>query len=246
MKLLEEIQKFNSIHDAVKQMIMDLFNEDLDEETIDEIISELGVSDLLGLDNAYQNKDVEAVKKIIGPLPQLEYSMGRQATSQAANRTQPARVEKEPKSQNTSAPKPTTQVSRNYNQGVKNNTQEPEDSDMEVVDTNTQQDKMNETQGEQWNSDEILRALAAGLEDIAYEDPQAASGMQRLIDRINQSYPDSVSIMDIEEILREPDMREVKRDDIMYALGAAGIVDMIEARSDNVISMHERLSRRGR
>lgn len=121
MKLLESIKELgDSVHDAIHAMIVELFNEDLDEEAVAEIVDGLGLTDLLALDRAYTEGDKEAIRGIIGPLPQLEYSMGRQATSQASNRPQPGRVEK-PQAKDKEAPaKNVTQTNRNYNQGSAN------------------------------------------------------------------------------------------------------------------------------
>jgi|SRR6056297_143904 len=136
MKLLEDIKDLgDDVHAAIHAMIVEMFREDLDEDVIDEIVSNLGLSDLLALDRAYTEGDQEAVRKIIGPLPQLEYSMGRQASSMASNRPQPGRVEK-PQAKDKEAPaKDVTQTNRNYNQGAANavTTQNIDDEDPDAV-----------------------------------------------------------------------------------------------------------------
>jgi hypothetical protein len=56
-----------------------------------------------------------------------------------------------------------------------------------------------------------------------------ASGLQKLADRINQSYPDSVRIDQIMQMLNEPQLRSINKDDVTYALQAAGIMDFMES-----------------
>lgn len=121
MKLFEEMEG-GSIKDAIQKMVNDMFREELDDDQIEEIVNSLSLSDLLALDKAYSDGDKEAVSRILGPLPQLEYSMGvgRQPTSQASNRPAPGRVQqgqqqkKEPGTQNT------VQTNRNYSSGAQN------------------------------------------------------------------------------------------------------------------------------
>jgi hypothetical protein len=136
MKLLEDIKELgDDIHAAIHAMIAEMFREDLDEDVIDEIVNNLGLTDLLALDRAYTEGDQEAVRKIIGPLPQLEYSMGRQASSMASNRPKPGRVEK-PQAKDKEAPaNDVTQTNRNYNQGAANavTTQNIDDEDPDAV-----------------------------------------------------------------------------------------------------------------
>lgn len=49
-----------------------------------------------------------------------------------------------------------------------------------------------------------------------------------LANRINQSYPDSVRIDQIMDMLNEPQLRSLRKDDVTYALQAAGIMDFME------------------
>jgi hypothetical protein len=89
MKLFEDMKELGgSIHDAIQQMVKNMFRAELDEEQIVEIIDKLSLSDILALDTAYSAGNKEAVQNILGPLPQLEYNMGggRQASSQASSR----------------------------------------------------------------------------------------------------------------------------------------------------------------
>jgi len=87
-------------------------------------------------------------------------------------------------------------------------------------------ESINEGSGEQWNSKEVIRAL------LQIADDEHLASLERLANRIRQSYPDSVDMSDIEDILREPDMRATNREDVDYALGAAGFKDMYEEKLD--------------
>jgi len=121
MKLFEDIDELGgSIHDAIQKIVNDLFREELDDDEIDEIVNDLSLSDMLNLDRAYTEKDREAIRDILGPLPQLdEYSMGqgRKATSSAAERPSPSR--REPAgSEKKSGSGNGVQTNRNYSGGV--------------------------------------------------------------------------------------------------------------------------------
>lgn len=282
MKLLEDMEDLGgSVHAAIHKMISDMFREDLDDEVIEEIVNNLGLSDLLALDRAYTEGDKETVRNIIGPLPQLEYSMGRQATSQASNRPKPSRVEK-PQAKNKEAPaKDITQTNRNYNQGSANadttkNVDSEDDPDQMMQDPEVEEsmvgapdynpaaggynstkfkkgdeDEMYEARGDDLNSSEVVRALELAAEDDPDEDMMFASGLQQLANHINQKYPDSVSISQIMNLLRHPDLQHLSNDDVKYALQGAGLMDMFEAEEveeaeeeTNIVDMVEWLKRR--
>ena len=117
MKLFEDMKELGgTINDVIQKMINDMFREELDDDEIMELVSKLSLSDLLALDDAYSNGDKEKVQDILGPLPQMEYSMGGSATSAASTRPA-ARTAAAPqaKKQNT-----TTQSTSNYSGGVQN------------------------------------------------------------------------------------------------------------------------------
>ena len=98
---------------------------------------------------------------------------------------------------------------------------------------------------EEFNSDEVRRAL-----ETAASEEEDLHGLQLVAHRINQSYPDSVTIADIMDMLNEPELRSVRKDDVEYALQAAGIMDMMESTEEqveetvNVVEMTEWLKRR--
>lgn len=123
MKLFEAINLDGiSISQAIKDMVQDMFQQELDEEQAEAIAKGLSLSDIIALDSAYTNWQKEEVLDIIGPLPQMEYSMGGgapKATSSASERPAPGRrdapaANKKPGSQNT------TQTNRAYSGGVQN------------------------------------------------------------------------------------------------------------------------------
>ena len=122
MKLFEDLSELGgTIRDAVQKIIKDVYKQELGDSELDEIVNNLSLSDLLELDRAYTTQDVEKIKGVIGPLAQMEYSMGggRQATSQASNRPAPRQPQGqqskvEPGTQNT------VQTNRNYSSGAQN------------------------------------------------------------------------------------------------------------------------------
>jgi hypothetical protein len=142
MKLLEDMQDMGgSIHAAIQKMINDMFHEELDDDVIDDIVSNLSLSDLLALDKAYTNGDKETVRDVIGPLPQLEYSMGvsrpqptfTKPTSAASARPAPNAAAGQQKKTGAGTVN-TVQTNRNYNSGAQNavttqkiDTQNPDD-----------------------------------------------------------------------------------------------------------------------
>lgn len=344
MKLFEDMQEMGgSINDAIQQMVNDMFREELDEDQIVEIVGQLSLSDLLELDAAYTKGDKDAVRKILGPLPQLdEYSMGsnRNPTSSAAERPAPRsaggqQASKKPGTQNT------VNTNRNYSGGVQNGvstTNVDQDIDGDVAQDDEEQIEENNDvnyndlanrvdewayvndlpfgsehlgvndmvdefadlgidtfdlakewvmdqirdpnsmwntegnfgpdgpvdeyddeadmanaalmykdegveesapdynparggygsdQNEDFNSHEVIRALEAAA-DEPDEDPMAQAGLQMLAHRINQSHPDSVTIPQIMQMLNEPELRALRKDDVEYALQAAGIMDFME------------------
>lgn len=312
MKLFEEMEG-GSIKDAIQKMVNDMFREELDDDQIEEIVNDLSLSDLLALDKAYTDGDKETVSRILGPLPQLEYSMGvnRQPTSAASNRPAPGRAQqgqqqkKEPGTQNT------VQTIRNYSSGAQNAVttqnidneddpdqvmQDPEpieesdeqlyldlanradewayDNDLpfgsehmgvndmadefaelgidtfelakewvmdQIRDPNSMwnaegnfgpdgdfddfEESVTEGSGEQWNSQEVVRALEEVAMDAEPDDPEGAAGLQMLANRINQSFPDSVDMSDIHNMLREPQLRGINFEDVKYALQATGFLE---------------------
>lgn len=97
MKLLENMEELGgSIHEAIKQMVIELFNKELDDEVVDRITSGLGLSDMIALDAAYTNGDRATVKSILGTDIQLEYSMGGRGDIQSAASTRQAPAKKAP------------------------------------------------------------------------------------------------------------------------------------------------------
>jgi hypothetical protein len=81
---------------------------------------------------------------------------------------------------------------------------------------------------EPWNSDEIIRLLKNS--DMV-ESPEEEQLLWNVADRINQTFPDSVTMADINEILNEPHMHKFIRqvdnpmEVIQYTLEAAGFID---------------------
>ena len=119
MKLFEKISTEGiSISQAIKDMVQDMFNQEIDDETAAGMAEKLSLSDIIALDSSYTNWQKDEVLDIIGPIPQMEYNMGpgSQATSSASSRPA-ARTAAAPqaKKQNT-----TTQSSSNYSGGVQN------------------------------------------------------------------------------------------------------------------------------
>ncbi|NJS14174.1 MAG: hypothetical protein HC788_05575 [Sphingopyxis sp.] len=122
MKLFEDLEDMGgTIRDAVKKIIADVYKQEIKDDALDEIVNNLSLSDLLELDRAYTAQDMEKIKGVLGPMPQMEYSMGggRQATSQASNRPLPRTAQgqqpqKEPGTQNT------VQTNRSYSSGAQN------------------------------------------------------------------------------------------------------------------------------
>ena len=119
MKLLENMEEMGgTIHDAIQYMVNDMFQEELDDDVIDNIVNSLSLSNVLELDTAYTNGDKEAVRELLGNDIQLEYSMGNRAdvTSVASTRQSPTR-------RDTTAAKPAAKPApsnSNYSGGVQN------------------------------------------------------------------------------------------------------------------------------
>ncbi len=234
MKLLEAIES-TSVKDAIQKMVTDMFNDELDDNRLDQIIDGLSLSDLLALDQAYQDGDKETISKILGPFPKLEYSMGagRQSSSAASNRPAPRTAGGQQASKKPGTQK-TVNTNRNYSSGVQNavttknvdgeNGDDPEamvKDDEPVEETNS-----GSFNDERFNSHEVIRALEGIASDEEGDDPVFSSGLQQLANRINQSYPDSVTIAEIVNMLQEPQLSSIDKDDVFYALQASGIMDI--------------------
>lgn len=122
MKIFEDMKEMGrTINDVIQKMINDVFNEELDDDQVKEIVSKLSLSDILSLDNAYTAGDNEAIQDILGPLPTMEYSMGGNHPTASAASSRPtvqpaggAAANKKPGAQNT------TQTNRSYSGGVQN------------------------------------------------------------------------------------------------------------------------------
>jgi hypothetical protein len=122
MKLFEDMREMGgTINDVIQQMINDVFNEEVDDDQIKEIVSNLSLSDILALDSAYTAGDHETIQDIIGPLPTMEYSMGGNHPTASAASARPAvqpaggsAANKKPGGQNAG------QSSSNYSGGVQN------------------------------------------------------------------------------------------------------------------------------
>jgi hypothetical protein len=325
MKLFEDMEEMGgTINDVIQNMINTMFEVELDDDDITEIVKKLGLSDLLALDDAYSSGNIEQVQDILGPLPTMEYSMGGGASTSAASSRPAARTAAAPvaKKQTTA-----TQSTSSYSGGGRNTTasnqpqpdpdveEEPiEESDYskrrkdhedqisgkkkpkpakkptaktdymkrravkedrkKKVDTSTPEWMENwvttEFDGDhmaaldhasymadvgrdpEWlpiinyltnktssieetdtpdnlipyNSDEVIRAL------LASADADELESLEHLANRVYQSYPESVTVADIMHMLNEPQLRDVRKDDVEYALSAAGIVDaMVNEKS---------------
>lgn len=253
MKLFEDMDEMGgSINDVIQKIVNELFHEELDDDDIEEIVNDLSLSDIINLDNAYTDGDKESIRDILGPLPQLdEYSMGqgRKATSSAASRPAPTRKEPaggEKKSGGSNG----VQTNRNYSGGVQttqniDGSDEVDDPDAVMKDEEpVDEANSGSFDNERFNSQEVVRALEAAAEDENEDDPMFSAGLQMVANRINQSYPDSITIPDIMNMLNEPQLRGVRKEDIEYALMAAGIMDFMESKDNNVIEMVEWLKKR--
>ena len=103
---------------------------------------------------------------------------------------------------------------------------------------------------EEWNSDEVIRALNASGEEMALDDPELGEFLDRIADRVNQSHPTSVSYSDLMSILNEPWSREPKyghlqnmaKQELDFALKAAGILESIDEHDDLQNEMTESAS----
>lgn len=121
MKLIENIERLgNSMHDAIKNLADEMLGRELSNEEVGDIVDQLKLSDLLILDSAYTAGDKDKVSKILGLEELAEYSMGRNATSAAAERPKPGRREAPQKAATDPAAKNTTQTNRNYSGGAQN------------------------------------------------------------------------------------------------------------------------------
>jgi HAMP domain-containing protein len=225
MKLLEDIKELgDDIHAAIHAMIAEMFREDLDEDVIDEIVSNLGLTDLLALDRAYTEGDQEAVRKIIGPLPQLEYSMGRQASSMASNRPKPGRVEK-PQAKDKEAPaNDVTQTNRNYNQGAANavTTQNIDDEDPDAVMQDPQEPI--EESVESWSKKEVVSKLRNASENyMGDESNEVRVAFGILADYVKRHMDNPISMLDIRDAFLgdldgHPDLRFIDSRDVEKVL----------------------------
>jgi len=345
MKLFEALDdNGGNIRDVIQQIVNDMFKEELDDDIIDEIVNNLSLSDMIALDTAYSSRNKEQVGDILGPLPQLEYSMGggRKADSQAASRPAPGRrdapaANKKPGTQNL------TQTNRNYSGGVQNgvttqNVDSEDDPDQTMQDPELQAEEggidtgriaelagvsvtetgrfshdddvivtsgewegetgmvistcpnsvtvrlynhdfkmdflpdelelndyansddeendlrlhygdeeydrihgnlgykdesVNEGSGKQWNSYQVIMGLEDVAQDAEPDDPQGAAGLQMLANRINQSFPDYIDMSDIENLLREPQLRGINAEDVKYVLQTIGFLDFMEGEFRN-------------
>ena len=90
MRLLEGIEKYGrQMHMAIKAMIKDVLNIDIDDDKARELTDKLGLSDVLALDTAIDDQNSEAIMDIVGKHVSLEeYSLpGRGSlTSKASSR----------------------------------------------------------------------------------------------------------------------------------------------------------------
>lgn len=90
MRLLEGIEKYGrQMHMAIKAMIKDVLNIDIDDDKARELTDKLGLSDILALDTAIDDQNSEAIMDIVGKHVSLEeYSLpGRgNLTSKASTR----------------------------------------------------------------------------------------------------------------------------------------------------------------
>jgi hypothetical protein len=149
MKLFEDLEEMGgTIRDAVKKIISDVYQQEPKDDALDEIVNGLSLSDLLELDRAYTAQDAEKIKSVLGPMPQMEYSMGagRQATSQASSRPLPRTAQGQ---QPTAKPgtQNTVQTNRSYSSGAQNavtskkvdvnNPANPNDPNAQQLDPNT-------------------------------------------------------------------------------------------------------------
>jgi hypothetical protein len=120
MKLLENMKELGgTIHDAIQQMVNELFREELDDDEISEIVNKLSLSDILSLDAAYTAGNKEQVQDILGPISRIEeYNMGGGgAVSSASTRPTTAGAAKKTAA---AAPKAAKEPASNYSGGNQN------------------------------------------------------------------------------------------------------------------------------
>ena len=108
MRLLEGLERYGrQMHLAIKAMVKDVLNIDIQDEQARELTNKLGLSDVLALDTAIDDQNTEAVMDIVGQHIGLEeYSLpnrGNNLKSQASQR---------PTTQKRPAPTSTTQMTK--------------------------------------------------------------------------------------------------------------------------------------
>jgi hypothetical protein len=228
-------------------MVNDMFREELDDDVIEEIANNLSLSDLLALDKAYTIGDKETVRSIIGPLPQLEYSMGvgRQPASAASNRPAPRapvgqQQKKEPGTQNT------VQTNRNYNSGAQNAVT------TQKIDTTA---KSNDPNAMQQDGDEPIKE-DAGMQYFAIIKNYAGSGEGYTLTgpyaSENEAWKDhggDVDVIktfdDLPEKWQQNITRRLANDDYIQASISADAYNKLFAENkSNVVDMVEWLKRR--
>jgi hypothetical protein len=135
MRLFEEFEQANnSMTAAIKKMIKDIFDVELDDEKVEQIVNDLKLSELLVLDAAYTNRDKSKISRVLKLDNLQEYSMGHQSTSAASTRPtwnrrnqgassgQPTANAGNQNDQNATGRKASVagQTTRNYSTGVQN------------------------------------------------------------------------------------------------------------------------------
>ena len=108
MRLLEGLEKYGrQMHLAIKAMVKDVLNIDIEDDKARQLTDKLGLSDVLALDTAIDDQNTEAVMDIVGQHISLEeYSLpnrGNNLKSQASQR---------PTTQKRTAPTSTTQMTK--------------------------------------------------------------------------------------------------------------------------------------
>ena len=219
MKLLESIEETGgSIQDAITTMVADMFQVELDEAQVLEIVSNISLSDLLALDKAYTDGDHDTAQNILGPLPQLEYSMGGGSSSSAASNRPNPKTDYRAAGRGADA-SPVQQKPNNYSTGAQGASRQPPEGANVVINVADQDPEGLEDLEEARHRYRHIGALQRAdekLQDLAKE----------YVSRQDRNGPKSVKILhDMESIADDQDL-VVKN---YLEIAAGGQSDLIRA-----------------
>jgi len=94
------------------------------------------------------------------------------------------------------------------------------------------QEDLTENSNNDWDSDIVIKALKSSAEEISDVDPELGKFLNRISDRVSQSYPDFVKYSDLLDILNESWCRSPKfghlqrmaKEELDFALSGSGIM----------------------